>query len=95
MSDDGHDHDHNHVDPPSFPIQVGSIVWLVKRAHSIHHVQSPGHPISPIAPTPRHVQTNSSIIGFLVFFLAYYLSYHTPFAYVENDTAALAAKSAR
>lgn len=41
-------------------------------------------------------QTKPSIIGFLVFFLAYFLSHHTPpFTYVENDIAALAAKSAR
>lgn len=46
-------------------------------------------------PHPQHHQTTPSILSFLVFFLAYYLSHHTPFAYVENDTAALAAKSAR
>lgn len=46
-------------------------------------------------PIHHNPQTVPSIFGFLVFFLAYYLSHHSPFTYVEVDTAALAAKSAR
>jgi len=40
-------------------------------------------------------QVNQSIIGFLLAFAAYILSHSNFFAYVENDPAALAAKSAR
>ncbi len=83
------------------PSPSRSVPHVIRRVHThIHRTHRlldrlSGQSIHPPTPQPLCKQVNQSIIGFLLAFAAYILSHSNFFAYVENDPAALAAKSAR